>query len=214
MIHKTFVPATLALALLLSAPVLGHAAHEHGAPAADAAAGAKAAPAVDPDKAYLLKQEYVAKTAELHGKLKAREAELETVLATKPGDEAAIKKLAAEISTLRGQLFEQTTQYRLRYAKETGTPIRQTRHLGGKGGMMDGMMGDDGMECKMMGKGMGMMMGKDGMDHGGKPGMDHANMPGMGQMGQGNMPGMGHGNMPGMAAPAAPATKDAPAAKQ
>ncbi|OLN25664.1 hypothetical protein DVDV_3172 [Desulfovibrio sp. DV] len=159
----TFLPAALVVAVLLSVPTLGQAAHDqHGAPAGDA----QSTPAVDPDKAYLLKQEFVARTAELHGKIKAREAELETALATKPGDEAAVKKLTAEISTLRGQLFEQTTLFRLRYAKETGVSIRHTRHVAGHGDMMmDGMKGDGGMDCKMMGKGMG------GMDHDGK-GMD------------------------------------------
>lgn len=174
---KIFIPAALAFVFLLSVPALGNAAHEqHGAPGAQTPETGKDAAAVDPEKAYLLKQEFVAKTAELQGKLKAREAELETTLATKPGDEAAIKKLTADISALRGQLFEQTTLYRLRFAKETGTPIRKTQDLGGKPGMMEGMMGGDGMDCKMMGKsGMG------GMDHG--------------------------------AMPAAPAAKEAPAAK-
>ena len=206
---KIFVPAALAFAFFLSTPVLGNAAHEqHGAPGAQAPGEpGKAGPAVDPDKAYLLKQEFVAKTGELHGKLKAREAELETTLATKPGDDGAIKKLTTEISALRGQLFEQTTQFRLRYAKETGVPIRMTQHLGGKGGMMDGMMGDGGMDCKMMqdmgkgmGKGKGMMPGMGGMDHGAMSGMDNDGKP-----------GMDHGAMPGMTAPA---TKEAPAAKQ
>ncbi|KHK00873.1 hypothetical protein [Desulfovibrio sp. TomC] len=196
---SAFIPAALVVAFLLSVPTLGQAAHEqHGAPAGEA----KAAPAVDPDKAYLLKQEFVAKTAELHGKIKAREAELETVLATKPGDEAAIKKLVAEISALRGQVFEQTTLFRLRYAKETGSPIRLTQHMGGHGGMMmDGMKGEGGMDCKMMGKGMAGMnhdgKGMD-MDHSGKGmNMDHAGT---------GMP-MDHGAMPAPAAPAAPAPK-------
>lgn len=197
---KIVVPAALAFAFLLSAPVLGNAAHEqHGAPGAQAPAEAgKAGPAADPEKAYLLNQEYVAKTAELHGKLKAREAELETTLATKPGEEATIKKLITEISSLRGQLFEQKTLFRLRYAKETGTPIRMTQHLGGKAGMMEGMMGDGGMDCKMMGK--GMMMGMEGMDHSGKAAMGQGNMP--------PMPGM-----PGMPPMPTPATKEAPAEK-
>jgi hypothetical protein len=152
----SIIPAALAAALLLTLPVPGQAAHEHGAPAADTA---PADPAVNPDKAYLLKQEFTAKTAELRGKIKAREADLEILLATKPGDEAAVKKLAADISALRGQLFEQTTLFRQRYAKETGTPLRQTLHLGaGKDGM-----GDAGMECMMQGKGHDMMQG--GMDH-------------------------------------------------
>ncbi len=161
-----FAPAALAAAMLLSLPAIGLTAQEHGGHVADPAKAA--APAVDPDKAYLLKQEFTAKTAELRGKIKAREADLEILLATKPGDEAAVKKLAGDIAALRGQLAEQTVLFRLRYAKETGTPIRQTLHLGsGHDGMMAGM-GEGGMDCKMMGKGMGqgkgMMMG--GMDHG------------------------------------------------
>ena len=192
---STFVPAALVVAFLLSAPVAGYSAHDHGAPAAQAPGDAgKAAPAVDPDKAYLLKQEFTAKTAELRGKIKAREADLEVLLATKPGDEAAVKKLAADIAALRGQLAEQTVLFRLRYAKETGTPIRQTLHLGsGHDGMMAGM-GEGGMDCKMMGKDKGMMMG--GMDHGaGKGGM-------MMGMDQGAMPGMGQGQSKGMNMPA------------
>ncbi|BAH77016.1 hypothetical protein [Solidesulfovibrio magneticus] len=167
---NVFAPAALAAAMLLSLPAIGLTAQEHGGHAADPAKPAAPAPAVDPDKAYLLKQEFTAKTAELRGKIKAREADLEILLATKPGDEAAVKKLAGDLAALRGQLAEQTVLFRLRYAKETGTPIRQTLHLGGgHEGMMAGM-GEGGMDCKMMGKdkgqGMGMMMG--GMDHGAK----------------------------------------------
>ena len=161
-----FAPAALAAALILSLPAASRAAQEHQGHVADPAKPAAAAPAVDPDKAYLLKQEFTAKTAELRGKIKAREADLEVLLATKPGDEAAVKKLAGDIAALRGQLAEQTVLFRLRYAKETGTPIRQTLHLGsGHDGMMAGM-GQGGMDCMMMGKGkgQGMMMG--GMDHG------------------------------------------------
>lgn len=215
MYQKTLIPAALAFALLLSVPALSQAAKEAAAPAANATAATSTllTPKVDPDKAYLLKQEFVAKTAELHGKLTAREAELETLLATKPGDEAAIKKLAAEISGLRGQLFEQKTLYRLRYAKETGTPIRETRHM--MGGMMGGMSGGmqgGGMDCKMMGKGMGKGMGMgmmQGMDHGAMSGMDHANMPGMDHSGKpgmdhGKMSDMDHANMPGMNHPGVP----------
>lgn len=107
----------------------------------------------------------MAKTAELRGKITARQAELETLLATKPDDEAAIKKLAADIATLRGALFEQTTLFRVRFAKETGTPIRMTRgldHMGGHGGMMGvgpamDMCGDKG-KAMMPGMGKGMMM--------------------------------------------------------
>ena len=225
---KIFVPAALAFAFLLSAPVLGNAAHEqHGAPGAQAPGETgKPGPAVDAVKAYLLNQEYVAKTAELHGKLKAREAELETTLATKPGEEAAIKKLTTEISSLRAQLFEQKTLFRLRYAKETGTPIRLTQHLGSKAGMMEGMMGDGGMDCKMMGKGMGkgMMMGMEGMDHSGKAAIGQSTMPPMpgmtsmppmptmppmpGVTGVPPMPGM-----PGMPPLPTPATKETPAEK-
>ena len=169
------IPALVALTLTLAVPAFAQSPHAHGA-AADAA---KAAAAVDPDKAYLLHQEYVAKTGELRGKIAARQAELETLLAAKPGDEAAVRKLAGEISALRGQLFEQTTLFRIRVAKETGMPIRMTRgleHMGGKAGMM-GMMGmmdgkDKDMEC-MAGKDMGMMMGKGMMmDKGMGKGMD------------------------------------------
>lgn len=168
---NVFAPAALATAMLLSLPAIALTAQEHGSHAADPAK--PAVPAVDPDKAYLLKQEFTAKTAELRGKIKAREADLEILLATKPGDEAAVKKLAGDIATLRGQLAEQTVLFRLRYAKETGTPIRQTLHLGGPDGMMAGM-GQGGMDCMMMGKdkGKGMMMG--GMDHGAK---DHDATP-------------------------------------
>ena len=165
-----FVPAALAAALILSLPAASRAAQEHQGHVVDPAKPAAAAPAVDPDKAYLLKQEFTARTAELRGKIQAREADLEILLATKPGDEAAVKKFAADIAALRGQLAEQTVLFRLRYAKETGTPLRQTLHLGdGHDGMMAGM-GQGGMDCMMMGKGkgqgqgQGMMMG--GMDHG------------------------------------------------
>lgn len=163
-----FVPAALAAALILSLPVASRAAQEHPGHVAAPAKPAAPAPAVDPDKAYLLKQEFTAKTAELRGKIKAREADLEILLATKPGDEASVKKLAGDIAVLRGQLAEQTVLFRLRYAKETGTPLRQTLHLGGgHDGMMAGM-GQGGMDCMMLGKGQGMgqgmMMG--GMDHG------------------------------------------------
>ena len=187
---NVFAPAALAAAMLLSLPAVGLTAQEHGGHVADPAK--PGAPAVDMEKAYLLKQEFTAKTAELRGKIKAREADLEILLATKPGDEAAVKKLAGDIAALRGQLAEQTVLFRLRYAKETGTPIRQTMHLGGHDGMMAGM-GDGGMECMMMGKGKGMGQGK-GMMMGGMNGMDHG--------------AMDHGATP-PAAPAAPA----PAAK-
>ncbi len=183
------IPAIVALSLALAVPALAQSGHQQHAGAAPAEA-AKAAPAVDPDKAYVLNQEYVAKTAELRGKITAKKAELETLLATKADDTAAVKKLVAELSALRGQLDEQTTLFRIRYAKETGTPIRLTRDFGHQGGMM----GEKGMEgCMMMGKGKGMMMG----------GMDHA-MQGM-DMGK----GMDQGGAPGMNMPApsgAPAT--------
>jgi hypothetical protein len=163
--HKSIrIPAILALSLALTVPALAQSTHEqHAAPAT----AAKTAPAVDSNKADLLHQEYVAKTAELRGKLTAKQAELETLLATKPDDTAAIKKLSAEISTLRGSLLEQTALFRVRFAKETGTPIRMTRnleHMGGMMGMM-GMMGEKGMGMECMGKDKGMMMdmGK-GMD--------------------------------------------------
>ena len=127
---------------------------------------------MDQAKVALLHEEYVAKTAELRGKITARQAELETLLATKPGDEAAIKKLVAEISTMRGSLYEQTTLFRLRFAKETGLPLHMTRGMDGMGhhGMMGpgkGPMMGAGMDC--MGKGMMMDMGK-GAPMG--PGMD------------------------------------------
>jgi hypothetical protein len=161
------IPAILALSLALTVPALAQSTHDqHAAPAV----AAKAAPAIDSGKADLLHQEYVAKTAEQRGKLTAKQAELETLLATKPDDAAAIKKLTTEISTLRGSLFEQATLFRVRFAKETGTPIRMTRnldHMGGHGGMM-GMMGEKGMGMECMGKDKGMMMdmmGK-GMDMG------------------------------------------------
>lgn len=162
--HVVILPAALAAALILSLPVAGLTAHEQGH-AADPAKPASPAPAVDPDKAYQLTQELTAKTAELRGKIKAREADLEILLATKPGDEAAVKKLAADISALRAQLYEQTTLFRLRYARETGTPLRQTLRLGDAGsrpGMMGGGMGQGGMDCMMMGKGHDM---NNGMDH-------------------------------------------------
>lgn len=182
-----FAPAALAAALILSLPVASRAAQEHAGHVADPAKPAAAAPAVDPDKAYLLKQEFTAKTAELRGKIKAREADLEILLATKPGDEAAVKKLAGDLAALRGQLAEQTVLFRLRYAKETGTPIRQTLHLGGgHDGMMAGM-GQGGMDCMMMGKGKGQGMMMDGMDHGA---MEH-----------------GPANAPAPAAPTPPAAK-------
>ena len=166
-----------ALTLSLAIPAMAQTSHQqHAAPPADAAK--TATPAVNPDKAYLLHQEYVAKTAELRGKITGKQAELEALLATRPDDDAAIKKLAGEISALRGQLFEQTTLFRVRFAKETGMPMRMTQGfehmMGGKGGTM---MGGRGMDCMMMGKdgmmGKGMMMN---MDHGN---MDHGamNMP-------------------------------------
>jgi|GEM_PF-3496654 len=175
----------LTLSLSLAVAALAQTSHQQHA-------AAKPAPAVDPDKAYMLHQEYVAKTAELHGKVMAKQAELETLLATKPGDEAAIKKLAAEISALRGQLFEQTTLFRVRFAKETGMPMHMTRGFGGKGGMM---MDGQGMDCMMMGKGMGM---------------------GMGMMGKGMMMGMDQGgmNMPMPAQPGDAPKADAPAKAQ
>ena len=182
---NVFAPAALAAVMLLSLPAIGLTAKEHGGHVADPAKAA--APAVDTEKAYLLKQEFTAKTAELRGKIKAREADLEILLATKPGDEAAVKKLAGDLAALRGQLAEQTVLFRLRYAKETGTPIRQTLHLGGgHDGMMAGM-GQGGMDCMMMGKGKGQVMMMDGMDHGA---MEH-----------------GPANAPAPAAPTPPAAK-------
>jgi len=201
------IPALLALTLALAVPALAQSTPQH-APAGPGQmampAGQMAMPA-DPNKADLLHQEYVAKTAELHGKIKAREAELETQLATKPDDTAAVKKLTTDIAALRGQLYEQTTLFRVRYAKETGTPIRQTRGFGHKGGMM--MEGMDKEGCMMMqGKGMmgGMDMGKGGM----MGGMD---------MGKGMNMDMGKGkgmDMNNMQAPAkADEAKPADAAK-
>ena len=155
------IPALMALTLSLAVPALAQSTHDQHAAPAEAAT---AALAVDPAKADLLHQEFVAKTAELRGKLIARRAELETLLTTKPGDEAAVKKLTGDIAALRGQLFEQTTLFRIRFAKETGTPIRMTRGFG--------HMGGQGMDmCKGMMSGKGMMTG---MDMGAMPGM---NMP-------------------------------------
>jgi hypothetical protein len=186
---RIHVPAIVALTLALAVPALAQSTHQQHGAAPDA--GKAAVAAVDPNKSDLLHQEYLAKTGELRGKITAKQAELETLLATKPGDEAAIKKLTTEISALRGTLFEQTTLFRLRYAKETGTPMRMTRHLdhmGGHGGQ--GMMGGKGMEAcmgMMGGKGMMMDMGKDmKMDMGGKgmnmpadaPKSDDAKAPG------------------------------------
>lgn len=166
------VPAILALTLALAVPSLAQSTHQHGAPAAPSGDAAKAAPAgdaakttpaVDPAKADLLRQEFTAKTAELAGRVTAREAELETLLATRPDDTAAITKMTSEIGALRGQLLEQTTLFRLRYAKETGVPVSQTRDFGHKAGHGGG--GKDG--CMMMGKDKGMMGG-----HGGGHGSD------------------------------------------
>jgi len=178
------IPAVIALSLALTVPALAQSTHQqHAAPAVAAPAdAAKAAPAVDPAKADVLNQEYVAKTAELRGKITAKKAELEAQLATKPDDTAAVKRLVADIAALRGQLDEQTTLFRIRYAKETNTPIRMTRGFGhmGKMGMMDGsmdMMGGKAKEgCMMMGKGM-----MQGMDHGAMQGMDHNAMQGQPQ---------------------------------
>jgi hypothetical protein len=165
------IPAVVALTLALAVPALAQTPMQHPA-GAMAMPAAKAAPAVDPAKADLLHQEFVAKTAELHGKITAREAELETQLATNPDDTAAIKKITTDIANLRGQLYEQATLFRVRYAKETGTPIRDTRgmmHHMDKGMMMMGGKGMDG-GCMMMGKGMmGGMSGMSGM--GGMGGM-------------------------------------------
>lgn len=168
------IPAMLALSLILTVPALAQSTHKT-TPATPAAAKT-ATTTPNPDTVYLLKQEYVTKTAELRGKITARQAELEVLLASKPDDTAAIKKLTAEIGTLRGQLFEQTTLFRVRFAKETGMPMRMTRHMLGMGGMMDG------------GKGGCKMMGKDGMGKGMMMGMNHGAMGGMGKMGMGQMP--------------------------
>ena len=181
------IPAVIALSLALTVPALAQSTHPQNAPAQAPAEAAKAAPTVDPNKAYLLHEEYVAQTAALRGQLTAKKAQLETQLATKPDDTAAIKKLVAEIASLRGQLDEQTVLFRIRYAKETGTPLRQTLHLGdGHDGMMAGM-GQGGMDCMMMGKGKGQGMMMDGMDHGA---MEH-----------------GPANAPAPAAPTPPAAK-------
>ena len=168
----TRIPAALALTLALAIPALAQTQHQQHATGADAA---KTAPAVDADKVALLHEEYVAKTAELRGKITARQAELETLLVTKPGEEAAIKKLVAEISALRGTLYEQTTLFRLRFAKEAGVSLQMTRGMDGLGGHhgMGSLMGPGrggmsgpGMDCM---KGMMMDMGK-GAPLG--PGMD------------------------------------------
>lgn len=193
------IPVLLALTLALTVPALAQSTHQ-ATPATPETA--KAAPAVDQNKVDLLRQDYVAKTAELRGKITARQAELETLLATRPNDEAAVKKLVAEISALRGTLFEQTTLFRLRFAKETGMPVRMTRGMGmgmgGAGSMMQGMQGmGGGMDmCKSGGKSMpmGKMMMMD-MQHGQMADMDH-----------GAMAGMDHGAMPMPGAPAASGT--------
>lgn len=201
------IPAILALTLALTLPTLAQSAQTpHAAqPDATKTTTQKPTPPVDPNKTYLLHEEYVAKTAELRGKVIARQAELETLLATKPDNEAAVKKLVAEITTLRGQLLEQTTLFRIRFAKETGTPMRMTRGMnglgfhGGQGGMMQGMAGQDCMSGK--GMGMGMMMGKNRM----------------GAMGMMQGPGHDMPMAPGMPMPTAPAKADdaakAPAAQ-
>ncbi|EFL49968.1 conserved hypothetical protein [Solidesulfovibrio fructosivorans JJ]] len=226
------IPAALALTLALTVPALAQTIHQHNTPAATTAktdttkTDATAAKTVDPNKVYLLRQDYIAKTAELRGKLVARQAELETLLATKPDDTTAVTKLTTEISALRGKLFEQDTLFRIRYAKETGTPIRMTRHMGRmEGMMMDGMMGGKMMmgpksdaDCKMMGKDKGMMMMGKGM----MMGMQH-DMQAMNHGATGAMPAM-NGTMPGHTMPmpaanaqntpaaAAPAAPSAPAA--
>lgn len=168
------IPVLLALTLALTVPALAQSTH-HPAPAASTA---KAAPAVDQNKVDLLRQEYVANTAELRGKIIARQAGLETLLATKPNDEAAVKKLVAEIAGLRGKLYEQTTLFRLRFAKETGMPIRMTRGMGmGMGAMMSGTgMGGGKAMCKGKAGGKGNMMM--GMSHGQAADMDHGAMAG------------------------------------
>lgn len=239
------IPAALVLTLALAVPALAQTTHQHNASAQPAATtdtaktATPAAPPVDPNKVYLLRQDYIAKTAELRGKLVARQAELETLLATKPGDTAAVTKLTTEISALRGKLFEQDTLFRIRYAKETGTPIRMTHRMGQmEGMMMDGMMGGKMMgpksdaDCKMMGKDKGMMMmGKDmmqgkgmmmGMQHdmkampamnGTMPAMTGA-MPAMNGTMPGHnmpMPAANAQNTPAAAAPAAPSAPAAPA---
>lgn len=143
--------ALIALTLAFSVPALAQSGHDHNAAPADTAQPAQ--PTVDPNKTDLLHQEFVAKTAELRGKLTAKRAELETLLATKPGDEGAVKKLVADIAVLEGTLLEKTTLFRIRMAKETGMPIRMTRNMenmGGAGGMMGGAGGG------MCGKGKGM----------------------------------------------------------
>ena len=129
--HGTRVLVLLCLTLGLSCPAL-----------AQRPAPARAIPGMDQEKAYLIGQEYVAATGELRGRMAAKRAELETVLATKPDDAAAIKALVGEIAAMRTSLFEQSVQFRLRLAKEAGVPVRYSRHLGmfGLGGPR-GMMG-------------------------------------------------------------------------
>ena len=90
-------------------------------------------PRIDNAKAYLVEQEFIAATGEARGKLMAKRAELETVLATKADDAAAIKKVVDEISALRATLLEQTVQFRLRLSKEAGVPIAFTRRMGLQG---------------------------------------------------------------------------------
>jgi hypothetical protein len=106
-----------ALALTLAAPAL-------------AQPGSGKGPQIDRAKAYLVEQEFIAATGEARGKLMAKRAELETVLATKADDAAAIKKVVDEISALRTTLLEQTVQFRLRLSKEAGVPIAFTRRMG------------------------------------------------------------------------------------
>ena len=57
--HRIRLPLLLALTLALAIPALAQQHDTHAVPAATP----PAAPAIDPDKAYLLHEEFVAKTA-------------------------------------------------------------------------------------------------------------------------------------------------------
>lgn len=124
--------AMVILSLALATPALAQAQAKPKAEPAKAEAKAETAkaPAVDRDKAYVLQQEFVAATAELRGKLMAKQAELEVLLATKPDEADTIKAAVAEISALRATLFERTVELRLRLAKEAGLPMRASRQIG------------------------------------------------------------------------------------
>lgn len=172
-------PAIL-LALALTVPALAQTGHDHGGgasaatPPGGAGDAARTATQADMDKVFLLHLEYVAKTAELYGSIAAREAELEALLVTDPDNTQAVSRLTADIAALRGQLYQQATLFRLRYAKETGTPIHHTMafalpdcagRMAGHDGMMDDHGKGDGMKCGCM-QDKGGMKGGHGMKGG------------------------------------------------